>query len=110
MQSGKPQNESFERAVRRILLAAVGIVFLFVGFFTFWLPIPIGLVLMVVGLALLLVSSALVRGWVRALRRRYPGFDERLNRVTKNLPQPFRRALRHTEIRGRRRALKPQKS
>ncbi|MCG8504832.1 MAG: hypothetical protein MI755_09520 [Sphingomonadales bacterium] len=104
-------NGSVERKIRRILLIVAGTLIFAAGFLTFWLPIPIGLILMAVGLALLLVSSAWVRSRVKALRHRYPGLDSKLKAIGGSLPGPFRRALQRTEIRGRRkRVLKTRQS
>ena len=51
---------------------------------------------MVVGLALLLVSSPQVAGWLIWLRRRFPTLDRRLRRIEPHLPIRLRWALART--------------
>ena len=71
------------------------------GLATLWLPIPTGLVLIVVGMSLLIMSSPLVAAWLRMLRRRYVGLDDKLNHTEPFLPETLRRALARTKARRR---------
>jgi hypothetical protein len=45
------------------------------------LPIPIGLLLIALGLTLLAYDSKIVRHWIRLLRQRFPGFSDRLRKM-----------------------------
>ena len=67
------------------------------GLATVWLPIPTGLVLMVIGLTLLIASSPTIAAWARLLRRRNDGLDARLNRAEPYLPEQMQRVLAKTK-------------
>ena len=82
--------------MRTVAIQTFAALCLFVGLVTLWLPIPTGLVLIAIGLALLLTTSPRVVRWLALLRRRYPGFDRRLARIEPFLPVPLRRALART--------------
>lgn len=92
---------SSEERVQRLILLTAGLICLTVGFFTFWLPIPVGLVLMVIGLALLLSSSPWLVARVRAMRKANPGLNRRLRVVARRLPGPLRLPLARTDTAAR---------
>ncbi|MEM9590395.1 MAG: hypothetical protein AAF967_03530 [Pseudomonadota bacterium] len=66
------------------------------GLATVWLPIPTGLILMVIGLTLLIASSPTIAAWARLLRRRNEGLNDKLNRATPYLPMQMQRILSKT--------------
>lgn len=59
------------------------------GFITFWLPIPTGLPLMLLGIPILLRNSARARKILIRLSRRFPGLHKKLRhrRRTANASQ-----------------------
>lgn len=67
------------------------------GLATVWLPIPTGLILMVIGLTLLIASSPTIAAWARLLRRRNAGLDDKLNRAEPYLPMQMQRVLAKTK-------------
>lgn len=67
------------------------------GLATVWLPIPRGLILMVIGLTLLVASSPTIAAWARLLRRRNAGLDDQLNRAESYLPMQMQRVLAKTK-------------
>lgn len=67
------------------------------GLATVWLPIPTGLILMVIGLTLLIASSPTIAAWARLLRRRNAGLDDKLNRAELYLPMQMQRVLAKTK-------------
>ena len=68
-------------------------------------PIPVGLVLVAVGLGLLATESRWVRGRLQAMRQRFPGFCRRLNAVKPKVPGFVARVIEDTDPRpGPRRA------
>lgn len=67
------------------------------GLATVWLPIPTGLILMVLGLTLLIASSPTIAAWARLLRRRNAGLDDKLNRAEPYLPMQMQRVLAKTK-------------
>lgn len=64
------------------------------------LPIPLGLLSLSLGLALLAHDSRRIRHLVRRLRRRFPTFSERLARLEQHAPHWLARVIRHTEPRN----------
>jgi hypothetical protein len=63
------------------------------------LPIPVGLLLFGLGLAVLARDSRMVRHGVRRLRARYPGLSARLNDAGRRAPRWLARLIRLTEPR-----------
>jgi len=61
------------------------------------LPLPIGLLMLVLGLVLLAHRSEFVRQRIRALRRRYPELSERLRRLEPRVNARIARTLRETD-------------
>lgn len=64
-------------------------------------PVPIGLVMMAVGLGLLASESHTVRRGLQAVRRRFPGFCARLNAVKPRVPGFVARVIEDTDPTGR---------
>ncbi len=83
----------------KLVQKIAGVICLIAGLATLWLPIPTGLVLIVVGLALLIVSSPTVAAWMKRLRRRYAGLDAKLTGAEPFLPASLQRALAKTRAR-----------
>lgn len=71
------------------------------------LPIPLGLLMIAMGLALLAHDSKYLRAGLRKLRSRYPVFSGRLRRLEPHLGQMFRALLRRTDPQRLRRPKKP---
>ena len=70
-------------------------------------PIPVGWILILIGLSILVHESKWFRNRVRRLRERYPGFGAKLNRAKRYAPGFARRLIDKTEpIRRRRRRVK----
>ena len=76
----------------------LGVLLIIVGLPLFWTPIPVGLVMIACGLALLISNSDSARDFVRARRRRHPRFDAWLKKAEGVAPHPFDRILKRTEI------------
>lgn len=75
-----------------------GLLILF-GLPLFWTPIPIGLIMIASGLALIISNSDAAREWVRTLRETHPKFDSWLVNAEARVPPPFDRILKQTEAR-----------
>ena len=80
----------------KLAIKAGAILCFLAGLATLWLPIPTGLLLIALGVALLLLVSPQVVAWLRWLRRRSPGLDTWLERAEPFLPGRLRRALART--------------
>jgi hypothetical protein len=61
------------------------------------LPVPVGLLCLALGLALLANDSLWVRRRIRRLRARYPVFSERLAHAGRRAPRWLARAIRRTD-------------
>lgn len=61
------------------------------------LPIPFGLIMIIIGLSLLTWKSHFLRNQLRHLRRRYSAFSSSLERITPKLPRILRHAVELTE-------------
>lgn len=61
------------------------------------LPIPVGLLMMALGLALMARDSRRVRYWLRTLRERYPRFSDGLTRKAGRMPRWLARVIRRTD-------------
>ncbi len=77
-----------------IVLLAIAILMVLVGLVTFLLPIPFGIVLLLMGIAMLMMVSPPVRRWFHRLREHYPSFDRRLASVEPHLPVSLQKILR----------------
>lgn len=78
----------------RYIVVAFALLLIFAGLIVFPLPIPLGLIMMVAGLAVLLGASKTARIWFREFRGRYPSIDQRISRVEPLLPEALRRVLK----------------
>jgi len=63
------------------LMILVGILLLIIGLLTFPLPLPIGLPILLVGIALLLRYSSDAKRFLLRLSKRHPRLRELLNRL-----------------------------
>lgn len=86
------------------VLRPLGFLSLGVGLITLPTPIPIGAVLIAVGLVLLIYSSKRVAGLVRLLRRRYHRLDDGLRFIEDRVDHRIASILQRTR---RRAAAKP---
>ncbi|MEQ8435480.1 MAG: hypothetical protein RIA71_14705 [Oceanicaulis sp.] len=77
----------------------LGALLILFGLPLFWTPIPIGLIMIASGLALIISNSNAAREWVRTLRLKHPGFDAWVHRAEARVPHPFDRILKQTEAR-----------
>ena len=84
-------------SLSNLVLKIAGAACMAAGLATVWLPIPTGLILMVIGLTLLIASSPTIAAFARLVRRRNPGLDEKLNRAEPYLPKQMQRVLAKTK-------------
>jgi len=82
-----------------LLLQLVALLLIIAGAITFPLPIPIGLILLLLGTALLLSTSRYALRGLRRYRRTRPVFDARLRAIRLRMPGYIGRALRRSEPR-----------
>ncbi|MFP4519152.1 MAG: hypothetical protein ACLFQ5_06830 [Oceanicaulis sp.] len=79
----------------------LGALLILFGLPLFWTPIPIGLIMIASGIALIISNSDVAREWVRTLREKHPKFDAWLHRAEARVPAPFDRILKQTHVRER---------
>lgn len=84
-------------AMLRIAVQIAAIFVVLVGMVLFPLPIPVGAVLIGIGLAMLVVSSTRVRRWVQTHRRRNSRFDAFVRKAASYLPGNLRRTIESTD-------------
>ena len=77
----------------------LGVLLIMVGLPLFWTPIPVGLILIASGLALIISNSDAAREWVRTFRMHHPRFDSWVSKAEARVPPPFDRILKQTEVR-----------
>lgn len=80
-----------------VVYQILGVLLILAGLPLFWTPIPIGLIMIAAGLALLISNSDMAREFVRARRRRNPKFDAWVRKAEQVVPHPFDRILEQTE-------------
>ena len=82
----------------KIILRAIGLVFLAIGIVGILTPIPFGFIFIIVALIFLIPTTPVAVTWVKILRRRSSRFDQAMRVLSHRLPFPFRRILRRTEV------------
>jgi len=83
--------------IRRLVTLICGFTLILLGVIITPLPIPIGLVLVIIGLALVIPALPGTTRKLRQWRRRFPAVSARLNQVAAHLPEFVRRAIRITD-------------
>lgn len=76
----------------------LGWLLIVVGLPLFWTPIPIGLILIAIGLSLLIANSDSARAFLQERRRRHPRFNAWLLKAEDIVPHPFDRILKRTDL------------
>ena len=85
------------KVVKKWVMLSVGLVIFIIGAILFPLPIPFGLILMIIGLSMMATHPAVLR-FLRRVRNRFPKVSARLHQVTPHLPGPLKRFIRSTEM------------
>lgn len=81
----------------RLAVQLVALVLIVVGLILFPLPIPFGLALIVIGLAMLVSSSPATARWLKGIRRRNRGTDRAIRTIETGLPEVLAGPLRTTD-------------
>ena len=84
--------------MRKFILLTLALVLVLVGLVTFLLPIPFGIVVLVIGIAVLMMVSPTARKGFHRLRARYPSLDRRLATVEPHLPVSLQKILRPDNV------------
>lgn len=96
--------------VARMVRVCIGLLVLLVGIVTAPTPIPIGVILIAIGLYMLARESLTARAAIRWARRRLPSLDRGLCHVAPRLPRAIRVIIRRTAPVTSRRQIGPDES
>ncbi|MGP1276281.1 MAG: hypothetical protein ACQRW7_12780 [Caulobacterales bacterium] len=80
-----------------LFLKILGVLILIAGLAVSWSPIPLGIVLIPVGLGLLVATSQSVRNWLKRRRENNPGLDRWLRKSEDKVPERLSEPLRRTD-------------
>lgn len=80
-----------------IVYQILGGLLILAGIPLFWTPVPIGLVMIAIGLSLIIANSNAAREWIRTWRSKNPGLDRWLKKAERIIPHPFDRILEETD-------------
>jgi|GEM_PF-1351272 hypothetical protein len=83
----------------QLIYQILGALLILLGLPLFWTPLPVGLIMIASGIALIISNSNAAREWVRTLRLRHHRFDAWVSRAQRLVPHPFDRILQQTEAR-----------
>ena len=80
-----------------LIASLFAIALILVGIVVTPLPIPFGILLILLGIALLITTNTAFALWLRNFRRRHPDMDEKLRKAQKWLPGFLRIPLDKTD-------------
>ena len=80
-----------------LLYQIFGWTLMVVGLLLFWSPLPLGFLLIAIGLSIVVSHNALLARHLRALRQDHQGLNERANEMEDVLPEPIADTLRKTK-------------
>ncbi|MEO0972150.1 MAG: hypothetical protein AAFX85_03580 [Pseudomonadota bacterium] len=92
-----PMLHRVRRSIQAWSVRLIAVVLLVAGLIVFPFPIPLGLPMIVVGLALLISSSDASADLMTRVRRRHPRLDNALRRAEPKIPSMFRSPIRKTD-------------
>lgn len=81
----------------KIIYKIIGGIFLLAGLIMFPLPLPFGLIFIVLGSFILIGSSSHFAGLLRKCRGKYPNFNRIFSRMANKMPKTIRRQLAKTD-------------
>ena len=80
----------------RWIALPIGLIIFFIGAVTFPLPIPTGLILMVIGISIAALNPAMLR-WLKKTRKKYPKTNFHIRRLAPYMPRFVQRVIRRTD-------------
>ena len=81
----------------RTAKSTLALLLIIVGIILTPMPVPFGIIMIILGLAILASVNHRVRGWITDIRRRFPGFSNALHNVKHKLPSMMRQLIDDTE-------------
>ncbi|MCT7359496.1 MAG: hypothetical protein COB09_16255 [Thalassobium sp.] len=83
--------------IKRSVKMVTGILLLLLGIIITPMPIPLGIILIILGLSMLVGTIPQVRHFLQFIRRRYRAFSHKLNRIKHRLPAFARQLIEDTD-------------
>lgn len=83
--------------LKKSLKITTGTILVIGGIILTPMPIPLGIISIVIGLSLLVGSVPEIRVWLTQARRRYQEFSNKLNSIKHRLPAIARRLIEDTD-------------
>lgn len=83
-----------------VFIKILGILLVIAGLAVSWSPIPLGILLIPIGLAMIVATSQTARDWLHRRRENNPGFDRWMRKMEGKLPDRFSEPLRRTDADG----------
>jgi len=81
----------------RLFLTILGVLLIAFGLPLFWTPIPVGLIMIAAGVALVIGNSRRSQDWLRERRSRSARLDEKLREAERKSPSRIRKTLEKTQ-------------
>lgn len=79
-----------------LFITILGVLCLLAGLALSWTPVPLGILLMPLGAAMIVATSGRARTWLQRRRTRHPALDRSLNTMESKAPERIARPLRQT--------------
>jgi len=88
---------AFDLMVKRSFKVFLGVILVIVGIIVTPLPIPTGLLMIILGLSLLVTTVPQIRQWLKRQRKHYRETSGKLNAVKDKLPAFARKLIEDTD-------------
>jgi len=75
----------------------ISILFILAGFLLVPLPVPLGIIFIVIGFALLVTEDQHVANWVREIRGANPDLERKVEQIKGRLPENLREPFSKTD-------------
>ena len=83
--------------IRRSVTLVGGVLLIVAGLLVLPLPVPVGLLMIILGVSLLVPAIPALARYLKRIRRRYPITSQRLNHISPRLPRFVRRVIEETD-------------
>ena len=83
----------YYKTFNKYAIYLTALLFLFIGMIFLWLPIPLGFLLMGVGIALIITHSSRATRLLKSQRARYRRLNRFLKKVENRVPDPIGKIL-----------------
>ncbi len=83
--------------IRRSVTLVGGVLLIVAGLLVLPLPVPVGLLMIILGVSLLVPAIPALARYLKRIRRHYPITSQRLNHISPRLPGFVRRVFDETD-------------